>query len=562
MSKKETLIDLLLSKKMLTPAQVEKINEEVKKTGLSIEKALETMGYVRKEDIINVLSESAKTAYIDLKDYIVDPEIIRLVPEAVARKYSILPLFKVGDTLTIATTNPQDIISIDEIRMKTRIPAIEAVLASEDGIAKAIEQYYAVKGDINDILQGMDSIADSFEVSAEERVEDTKSLEKAAEEAPVVKLVNNIITQSIKDKASDIHVEPEEKLVRIRVRIDGIMREMMTIPKNLRAIIASRIKILAKLDIAESRKPQDGRIELKFQNKSIDLRVSTFPTIYGENIVARILDKSSVLFGLAEMGFSDKDLSDFEKIIAMPYGIILVTGPTGSGKTTTLYAALSAVNSIEKNIITVEDPVEYKLPLIRQAQVNPKAGLTFATGLRSILRQDPDIVMVGEIRDKETADIAIQASLTGHLVFSTLHTNDAPGSIMRLVDMGIEPFLVSSSLVGIIAQRLVRKICKDCKGKHVPDEVLIKELNIKKDAALYKGKGCDNCKHTGYSGRLGIFEFLRMSDGIRKLITERASSDEIRAAAIRDGMKTLRDDGIDKALRGITTLEEVLRVTE
>jgi len=558
MPRKDALIDLLLAKKMVTQAQVDKAGEEMKKTGLPIEKTLETMGYLRKEDIINVMSESTKTAYVDIKDYIIDPETINLIPESIARKYIILPLFKVGDTLTIATANPRDIIALDDIKLKTKIPVLEPVLAAEEAIRRAIDQYYAVKGDIDEILRGMDSLA----ASSPDQMDDAKTLEKASEEVPVVKLVNHIITQAIKDKASDIHVEPEEKLVRIRLRIDGIMRETMTLPKNLRTLIASRIKILAKMDISESRKPQDGRIELKFQNKEIDLRVSTFPTIHGENIVARILDKTSVIFGLADMGFSKKDLADFERLIRMPYGIVLVTGPTGSGKTTTLYAALTAVNSIEKNIITVEDPVEYQIPLIRQTQVNPKAGLTFATGLRSILRQDPDIVMVGEVRDKETADIAVQASLTGHLVLSTLHTNDAPSAVTRLVDMGVEPFLVSSSLIGVIAQRLVRVICKGCKEKYVPEPELLRELKIKKDAVFHKGKGCDDCKHTGYLGRIGIFEFMRMSDEIRKLILQKASSDDIRDAAVKDGMRTLRDDGLDKAARGITTIEEVVRVTD
>jgi type IV pilus assembly protein PilB len=438
------------------------------------------------------------------------------------------------------------------------VPIIEPVLSTEKAIMAAIEQYYSVAGGLDEVIKTVDKSAVAL-TAAEPQL---KTLEKAAEEAPVVKLVNLLLTQAIKDKASDIHIEPEEDKVRVRFRIDGILHETSTAPKSLQSVITSRIKILSSMDIAETRKPQDGRIRLKMENKAIDMRVSSFPTIHGENLVLRVLDKSSVILGLGDLGFSEKDLKDFDKIIKQPYGIILVTGPTGSGKTTTLYSALYTINSMDKNIITVEDPVEYEMPLIRQTQVNPKAGLTFAAGLRSILRQDPDVVMVGEIRDKETADIAIQASLTGHLVFSTLHTNDAPSAVTRLIDMGVEPFLISSSVIGILAQRLVRKICPECKEKSaVPSEVA-KQLGLKGEAVFYHGKGCKNCKASGYTGRIGIFEFLHVTEGIKKMIIGRASADDLKKKALEEGMKTLRVDGIDKVKLGMTTVEEILRVTE
>jgi type IV pilus assembly protein PilB len=371
-----------------------------------------------------------------------------------------------------------------------------------------------------------------------------------------------MIMQAVKDRASDIHIEPEEDNCRVRYRIDGILHEINILPKNLQSAVISRIKILSKMDIAESRKPQDGRIRIKIESRDLDIRVSTFPTVHGENIVMRLLDKTSVILGLKELGFLENELNAFDKLIKHPNGIILVTGPTGSGKTTTLYAALSAISSMEKNIITIEDPVEYELPLIRQTQVNPKAGITFANGMRAILRQDPDIIMIGEIRDKETAEIAIQAALTGHLVFSTLHTNDAPSAVTRLIDMEVEPFLISSSVIGILAQRLVRLICNKCKEKYTPTEEVLKELNMKEGSLLYRGKGCPACKNTGFVGRVGIFELCAINDELKKMIDARRSADEIKKKAIALGMKTLREDGVKKIEMGLVSLEEVLEVTQ
>lgn len=559
MSKKETTIDILLAKGLLTQEQVASAKEDMKRTGLSIEKTLEKLGYLTERDIASAIAVSMHVLYVDLKDYLIDTEITKTIPEELARKHKVVPIFRIGDTLTVAMANPRDIMVIDSIRMKSKIPMVEPVLALEKDIQNAIEQYYGVAGNMDDVLKTIDKIKIP---NLTTDGQGSKVLTRIAEEVPVVKLVNLIIMQAVKDKASDIHIEPAENMVRVRYRIDGILHEVLTPPKNLQSVIASRIKILAKMDIAETRKPQDGRIGLKMENRELDLRVSTFPTIHGENIVLRILDKSSVILGLSDLGFSEKDLKDFDKIITSPHGIFLVTGPTGSGKTTTLYSALSTINSLEKNIITVEDPVEYELPLIRQTQVNVKAGLTFASGLRSILRQDPDVVMVGEIRDKETADIAIQASLTGHFVFSTLHTNDAASAITRLIDMGVEPFLISSSVIGILAQRLVRVICKKCKEKYTPEADILKELDVRESFAMYRGKGCSACKGTGFAGRTAIFEFMRISENIKKLIVAKASSSEIKTAALKEGMRTLRDDGLDKVRRGVTTIEEIRRVTE
>ena len=561
MPKKETAIDTLVAKGLLSQEQVKQAKEEMKKTGLPLERALEKLGFITEDDIAGAVAESLNVVYIDLKHYLLNPELTKYIPEPVAKKYKVIPLFIIGNTLTIATSEPGDIVALDEIRAVSKLPVIETVYSTEKDIQKAFDQLYGITGNVNDIVKGIDKskFADLSDAQT------SKILEKASEEAPVVKLVNLIITQAVKEKASDIHIEPEENLVRIRFRIDGILHENSTTPKFLHNLIASRVKILAKMDIAETRRPQDGRIEFRVDRKVLDFRVSSFPTIHGENIVMRILDKTSVVLGLEDLGFDKKDLTTYGRLIRSPYGIILVTGPTGSGKTTTLYSSLSTINSMEKNIITIEDPVEYELPLIRQTQVNVKAGLTFASGLRSILRQDPNIVMVGEVRDKETADIAIQASLTGHLVLSTLHTNDAPSAITRLIDMGIEPFLIASSVIGILAQRLVRMICPKCREKYSPTAEELTSMGIsseKKNIVFYKGKGCSECKDTGYRGRVGIFELLVVTEDIRRLITKKSSSEEIKEKARENGMRFLNEDGLDKVKSGITTIEEVLRVTE
>lgn len=551
MAKDTEVIDLLLRQGVITQEAVDKAKDEMRRTGLSIEKSLEKLGYITEEDIARVRADALGIPYMDLTDYIIDTELVKLIPENIATRYRVVPLFKIANSLTLAMVNPQDIVALDQIRKLTKIDNVESVLVSERGIQKILDSYYGVSGSMSDIVASIDKID-----------KQGKELSEVAEEPPVIKLVNIIITQAVKERASDIHIEPEEDSLRVRYRIDGLLHEINVLPKKLQSAIVSRIKILSHMDIAENRKPQDGRIRLKIENRDLDMRVSTFPTVHGENVVMRLLDKSSVLLGLKELGFMEDELKAFDKLIRHPNGIILVTGPTGSGKTTTLYAALTTVSSIEKNIITIEDPVEYELPLIRQTQVNPKAGITFATGLRGILRQDPDIIMVGEIRDKETADIAIQASLTGHLVFATLHTNDAASAITRLIDMGVEPFLVSSSVIGILAQRLVRVICDKCKEKYTPHQEAINDIGIKEKTDFWRGKGCGNCKNTGFIGRSGIFELLVVNEDIRKMIDAKRSADEIKKKAIESGMKTLHEDGIMKVKSGITTPEEIIRATE
>jgi type IV pilus assembly protein PilB len=549
-------VELLVEKRIITKDQLDKAKEEVNKTGLPIEKALEKLGFISEIDIAQTIADSIGVPFMNLNDYLIDAEVIKLVPEALAKKWRAVPLFKIGDSLTVAMQDPLDVAAIDELRSKTKMGSIDPVLSTQEMIQNVLDQSYGTLGSIKDLTNEL------TQEKLGQKLKGAKGLGEISEEAPVIKLVNMIIMEAVKDKASDIHIEPEEDMVRVRYRIDGILHETHEVPKHLQSVLASRIKIMAKMDIAETRNPQDGRIQLKIESKSLDLRVSSFPTVYGENLVLRILDKTSVILGLSDLGLSEKELKDFNKIIQRPNGIILVTGPTGSGKTTTLYSALSTVNSMEKNIITIEDPVEYELPLIRQTQVNTKAGLTFAVGLRSILRQDPDIIMVGEIRDKETAEIAIQASLTGHLVFSTLHTNDAASSLTRLFDMGVESFLTSTSVIAILAQRLVRIICPDCKEKYTPSSEVLKDLNLKEKIDFYRGKGCAKCKQRGFVGRKGVFELLLMSDEIKNMVVAKSSSGEIKKKALSNGMTTLFDDGLEKVRKGITTIEEVLRVTE
>ena len=545
----KTNLDFLVKKGIISQEQLDSAKAETKRTGIPLEKALEKLGFISEVDIAQAMADSIGVPFMDLTDYLIDTEVVKLVPETLAKKHKAVPLFKIGDTLTIAMADPRDIPALDEIRAKSKAGAVDAVLSTPDMIQKVIDQYYSAQGSIAELAKSLTK----------------EKLEEKTKETPVIKLVSLIIIQAVKERASDIHIEPEEDKVRIRYRIDGILHEVQEIPKHLQNVLASRVKVMAKMDIAETRNAQDGRIQLKMENKDLDLRVSSFPTIHGENIVLRILDKTSVLLGLKDLGFLDRDLKEFNKIIVRPNGIILVTGPTGSGKTTTLYAALSTINSLERNIITIEDPVEYEISLIRQTQVNPKAGLTFAKGLRSILRASPDIVMVGEIRDSETAQIAIEAALTGHLVLSTLHTNDAPGAISRLVEMGVEPFLVASAITCVQAQRLARRLCKECKEEYSPDKKLLQDIGFPipkngKVPKIYKSKGCSQCGNTGYKGRLGLYEIMLMNEEIERLTVEGATADQIKEVALFGGMTTLKQDGFEKVLLGLTSIEEILRV--
>jgi type IV pilus assembly protein PilB len=551
--KSKSLRETLLKSGLLTEGKIKTAIEEGRTSGATLIKSILKRNLVDEEALISFLEKEMDIPRVDLSSYLVDKKVIDLVPYSIAKKYKIMPLFKVGDVLTVATADPFDILALDEVRGKSRCDVEPMVTTSKD-IELAINQYYGLAGSVEDLIKNIGPV----------EVTPPVPTGVPLEEAPIVKLVNLLVLRAAVERASDIHVEPTEKNVRVRYRVDGIMHDVSVAPLALLSSIVTRIKVLARMDIAESRVPQDGRFEVKTEEKDIDIRVSSFPTIYGESMVMRLLDKGSVLFGLEELGFSKENLKGFEEIIKRPYGIVLVTGPTGSGKTTTLYATLNHIVTPEKNIMTIEDPVEYELAGIRQSQINPKAGLEFANALRSIVRQDPDVVLVGEIRDLETARIAIQAALTGHLVFSTLHTNDAAGTLTRLMDMGIEPFLTASSVAAAIAQRLIRTICTRCKIAYEPSKDLVEKLGFdpKKEYKFYRGKGCKNCRGTGYKGRTGIFETIIVDEKIRELILRKASTDEIKQATVRAGMRTLREDGLLKVLEGKTTVDEVMRVTQ
>jgi len=485
---------------------------------------------------------------VDLAGYTIDPEAVKLIPASLAEKHKIIPLFKVGNSLTLAMADPKDIIALDEVRKITKMD-VSVVQSVGRNIDEAISEYYGIASVIESALKDYHPPAEGLAAKALANVE-----------APIIDLVNAVLNQAIRERASDIHIEPEAKDVRIRFRVDGILHEEFNLPLQMLSAIVSRVKILSNMNISESRIPQDGRFEVKEGGRAVDMRISTFPSAYGEKVVMRLLDKTSILLSLNDLGFSNENLEKFRKIIRKPHGIVLVTGPTGSGKTTTLYSVLSELNSKELNIVTVEDPIEYELSGITQSQINVKAGLTFATALRSLLRQDPDIMMVGEIRDLETASIAVQSAMTGHLVFSTLHTNDAAGALTRLIDMGVEPFLIASSVEASMAQRLVRKVCDKCDFEiPVPPAVSAKIPSLK---TAHKGKGCKACKGTGYRGRVGLYELLIIDETIRKMLTSKASAAEIKKYAVERGMKTLYDDGIEKIKAGLSTLDEVLRVTE
>lgn len=562
MKQKKSLGETLVEEGIITAQQLAQARVEEKRSGERLRKVIVKMGLIDEEDLVTLVSEKLHVPRIELASYLVDPKVVELVPESLARKYEVMPVFKIGNRLTCAMADPWNVFALDELRVKTHF-VIEPAVATQGEIKKALDEHYGAKGSLQEVIQSLD--AEKLEVPEGKEV-DLKKLEGIVKEPVVVKLVNLLIMQAIREGASDIHIEPEESRLKTRFRVDGILREVTSSPKHLQSAIVSRIKILADLDIAERRIPQDGRFHLRMEGKEIDVRVSCLPTLYGENVVLRLLDVSSALLSLSQLGFSKELLEKYEKLIRQPYGIILVTGPTGSGKTTTLYASLDKINTVDKNIITIEDPIEYRLEGIRQTQINPKVNLTFANGLRSILRQDPNVIMVGEIRDCETAEIAIQAALTGHLVLSTLHTNDAAGAITRLTDMGVEPFLVASSIIGVLAQRLVRTLCKECKescplsafGGQLGDlglEAQDKELRV------FRKKGCPKCLETGYKGRIGIFELMQLDEKMRGLILAKASRGEIKKQAQSAGLIPLREMGIQKILEGLTTIEEVLRVT-
>lgn len=562
--------EILVTRGYVTPEQLNSALEA--QNGLLTMEALGdtlvSMGYLSNRDKLRCLADQWGVEFVDLETFPVDTEIVKLCGQEICRRYKAIPISKPNGKVVVAMKDPNDIYAIDPLRLILGAD-VEPVLADEEDILGAISRYFADDGAsqamVQDALKDIDldnidmapSVDDGSDVSVEQ-------LRELVDEAPVVRLANLIMSQAVKDGASDIHIEPTREGVRVRNRVDGILQESSHLPKKIQASLISRFKIMASMDIAEKRAPQDGRISMIIEGKQWDFRVSTLPSVFGEKVVLRILDKSAISVGLHRLGLMPKTLEQFEGLIQRTYGIILVTGPTGSGKSTTLYSVLSKLNSTEKNILTIEDPVEYELPGITQVGVNPRAGLTFAAGLRCMLRQDPNIIMVGEIRDGETALIAVEAALTGHLVLSTLHTNDAPGAVARLLDMGVEPFLISSAVVGVLAQRLARVICPRCKISYQPPMDAVRRLGMSSEntqgVKFYRGKGCEYCKGTGYKGRTGIYELMTVNDEIRDLALNRASSHAIKEAAIRNNMITLKQDATEKVLLGVTTLEETLRV--
>ncbi|MGG3957270.1 ATPase, T2SS/T4P/T4SS family [Bhargavaea massiliensis] len=546
---RKRLGDLLIEAGLITKEQLEETLKE-KAPGQKLGDALLQRGYITEQQLIEVLEFQLGIPHVSLYRYPIDPKLTNLVPKEFAKRNMLIPLKQEGDRLFVAMADPMDFFAIDDLRLSTGFH-IEVAIASKDDILRAINKYY----DIDDSVEEFLNIAPQQEVSEQEKL--------VEDDSPIVKLVNQILQMAVEQRASDIHIDPHETKVVIRYRIDGILRTERALPKHMQGMLTARIKILANMDITEHRVPQDGRIKMNIDFHPIDLRVSTLPTIYGEKIVMRVLDLGAALNDLNKLGFNKVNLQRFIQLIEQPTGIVLITGPTGSGKSSTLYAALNRLNGEHVNIITIEDPVEYQLEGVNQIQVNPNVGMTFAEGLRSILRQDPNIIMVGEIRDRETAEIAIRASLTGHLVLSTLHTNDALSTVARLIDMGVEPFLVATSLSGVVSQRLVRRVCRDCQEEHEPTkrEVDIFARRGLKIEKVMRGRGCPTCNMTGYKGRIALHELMVMSDEMKKVILNGEPLSKLREIAIKNKMIFLIDDGLLKVKQGLTTTEEVLRVS-
>ncbi len=564
--------EILIKENLITSDQLRKALEHQKATGGRLGTCLMKLGFISDDEITGVLSRQYGFPSINLKYYEVDAAVIKLIPQDTAVRYQIVPLSRVGSTLTIAMTDPTNVFAMDDIKFMTGFN-VEPVVASETAIAEAITKFYGETQSEEELSKVMKDLTGEdnadLELAAEEQEMNLSELERAAEEAPIIKLVNLILTDAVKRGASDIHIEPYEKELRVRFRIDGILQAVMAPPMKLRDAIISRIKIMAKLDISEKRLPQDGRIMIKYRKdgkiKDLDFRVSTIPALYGEKIVMRLLDKENLRLDMTKLGFEPESLVKFEKAILRPYGMVLVTGPTGSGKTNTLYSSIARLNTPETNIMTAEDPVEFQLAGINQVQMKDQIGLNFAAALRAFLRQDPNIILVGEIRDFETAEIAVKAALTGHLVLSTLHTNDAPSTISRLMNMGIEPFLVATSVNLICAQRLVRKICSKCKEVlKVPDQAMLDAGYTQdelKTTEIFIGKGCSTCNKTGYKGRVGLYEVMEINDELRELVLVGASALELKKKAVDNGMLSLRRSGLTKVALGMTTIEEVVRET-
>ena len=570
LDQKKRIGEVLIDQGLISQEQLMAGLEEQKTSKLQLGKCLVKLGFLSDNKLVDVLSAQLDIQHVLLDNFNFNRGLIRLIPEDMAKRYKVIPLFEKDGVLTVAIADPTNLRTIDHLKFKTGRET-EPVIATEKSITTAIERNYATDIEQMNELLGAVQVEDLDVVKHDEEEEESGAKLTDEEGAQIIKLVNLIITQAVNERASDIHIEPMERLVRLRYRVDGELEEKNPIPLQLRAQITSRLKIMAGMDIAEKRKPQDGHIQIRHQGREIDLRVSTFPVMtrtrgVNEKIVMRIIDKEAVQLTLDQLGFLPGMLATFDELIKTSDGILLVTGPTGSGKSSTLYAALQRVNahySGTMNIVTMEDPVEYTLDGINQGQINVKAGFTFADGMRSILRQDPDIVMIGEMRDKETCEMAIQAALTGHLVFSTLHTNDSSSAFTRLLEMGIEPFLISSTIRGILAQRLGRKICQRCKEAYAPDQETLQHLGLKPGVKLYKGKGCHTCNNTGYKGRCGIFELLVPDFEVKKMVLGHASADEIKAYLVKKGgFDTLRRDGLRKAVEGITTIEQVIGVSQ
>jgi type IV pilus assembly protein PilB len=563
MANNNRLGELLVREKLISLSQLRHAQDEQQKSGQNLGYTLAKLGYVSDDEITSFLSQQYRVPTVNLEEYEIDPEILKLVQKEPCERHKVVPVSRTGNSLIVAMADPTNLNAIDDLKFLTGYN-IEPVIASETAIHNAIEKYYNAGPSYDEVMAGFDEKEIDF-ADGEDDV-NLMELEKASEDAPVVRLVNMMLLNAIKKGASDIHIEPYEKKLRVRYRIDGVLAEEMTPPLKLKNAIISRIKIMASLDIAERRLPQDGRIKLKLgKGREMDFRVSALPTIWGEKVVMRLLDKGNLQLDMTKLGFDQAPLDDFQWAINQPWGMVLVTGPTGSGKTTTLYSALSELNKVAHNICTAEDPVEYNLHGINQVQMHDEIGLNFAMALRAFLRQDPDIIMVGEVRDFETAEIAVKAALTGHMVLSTLHTNDAPATISRLLNMGVEPFLITASVNLVLAQRLARKICVDCKQQIKYEKKVLEDCGFSAEqintAKLMKGAGCRTCNGSGYKGRVALYEVMRFSDTLKEMVLQGASTAELKLGAIKNGMMTLRMSGIKKISDGVTTPEEVMRVT-
>lgn len=558
---KEELIDILTRNKIISPEQLNKAIDVQKKSGGRLSNILVSLKLVKEKDLMLALTKSLHIPPINLTKLEIKPEVIKIIPEHVAMHYQLIPISKIGENLTVAVSDPLNIFALDDIRALTNYK-VKSVLSTEEDIKGAILRYYSKDAAqlIKDVISRKEARVEM--VSEEKKELDTKTLLEMINEAPIVKITNMLLNEGINRKASDILIEPQEKAIQVRYRVDGVLEMGEAPPKSMHEPIVTRIKVMSKLNIAEHRLPQDGRFKVKLPAREVDFRVSVLPASFGEKIALRILDKSALLLDVEKLGFEDKPLKVLKECALQPHGMLLVCGPTGCGKTTTLYSVLEYVDSIEKNLVTVEDPIEYQLDGINQVTALPEIGLTFAAALRSILRQDPDIIMVGEIRDYDTVDIAIKAALTGHLVLSTLHTTDAPGSLVRLANMGVEPFLITASTLMVGAQRLVRLLCPACKEPYPVTPALKEKLRLgQKALTFYRPRGCPKCNNTGYKGRLGIMEALKLTPEIKELILQKAAEVKIKNAARREGMRTLRENGLAKVIKGETALEEILRVT-